>query len=501
MRYIFQIHKNPIPVWFCSLFLFSCITPKKSAYIQEKKYSPRELKKDFVLLKNILEANHPSLYWYTPKDSMDWYFNTAINSISDSLTELQFRNKLAWVVSKIRCGHTSVRFSKRYLAAENAVRNSIFPFLIKTWDDSLVVLSSAIRSDSLITRGTIITSINGRKPRQILDSLFQFINTDGYAQNFKSQLVSFNFGLHYKNAFGLDSQYVITFLDSNKVERRAIVKNYNLKADSQITGRIMATLFPQPSKREKKEMRLLGKRSLTIDTPLNTAYIRLATFSSGRLRKFYRKSFRTIRKHGIENVVFDLRENGGGNITAATKLTQYLSDHKFKVADTVAAISRRLKYGAYIHPAFIYRISMFFTSKKKSDGRYHFGYFERHWFKPKKRNHFNGNVYLIQGGYSFSATTLFINAIKDQSNVTTLGEETGGGHYGNSAVHLPTIILPATGIRIVLPLYRLVMNARAPKNGRGIMPDVEVKPNSAWIKRGVDPKIEKLRALIKLNKK
>jgi len=371
----------------------------------------------------------------------------------------------------------------------------IFPLAIKAWDEIMVVLSNVYRNDTVLKRGTIITSIDGREPKELLDSMFQLISTDGYANNFKSQLVSFNFGQHLKNAFGADSIHVIGYLDSNNTQRTIGIKNYDIKGDSGWRRRPTVT-FPKPSRREIKQARLLNLRSLTIDTPTSTAYIRLATFGSGKLKKFYRKTFKAIHQQGIRNVVFDLRENGGGNIMSTTRLVQYLSDHKFKVGDTVSAISRRIKYGEYIRPSFIYRISMLFTSKKKSDGRYHFGYFERHSFTPKSKNHFYGNIYLIQGGYSFSATTLFINALKKQSNVTTLGEETGGGHYGNSAVHLPQITLPNSKIRIVLPLYRLVMDASATKDGRGIIPEITVKPASSYIKKGIDPKIEKVKALI-----
>jgi C-terminal processing protease CtpA/Prc len=78
-----------------------------------------------------------------------------------------------------------------------------------------------------------------------------------------------------------------------------------------------------------------------------------------------------------------------------------------------------------------------------------------------------------------------------------VGEETGGGAYGNTAMHLPTIILPNSGIRVTLPLYRMVLDASRPKNGRGIFPDIEVKPTSFNIRRGVDGKIEKVRELIR----
>jgi C-terminal processing protease CtpA/Prc len=253
-----------------------------------------------------------------------------------------------------------------------------------------------------------------------------------------------------------------------------------------------------PTRRQIKEAQKLSRRSMTIDTPLNTAYIRVATFSAGGLKQFFRRSFKTIKKQGISNVVFDLRENGGGNIMNSTRLSQYLVQKPFRLADTVAAISRKFSYGEHIRPSLAYKISMFFTSnRKRADGRYHFAYFENHTFKPKNRFHFDGDIYLIQGGYSFSATTLFINSLKGQSNVMVVGEETGGGSYGNSAVHLPQIILPNTKMRVILPIYRLVMDASKPKTGRGIIPDIEIKPSSVAIKEGIDLKIATVKEIIR----
>jgi C-terminal processing protease CtpA/Prc len=485
-------------VCFC---FFSCRTASVQ-YDINRKFSVPELTEDFNILRGALEANHPSLYWYTPIDSIDWAFNNVLNSITDSMNEHQFRNKLAWATSKIRDGHTAVRFSRRYNNAINRSQLPVFPLAIKAWKDSLVVLASAFRGDSVFTRGTIILSINNRSPKELLDSMFQFISTDGFADNFKNQVVSFNFGIHYKNAYGLDSLHQIFFLDSNGVERAVMIRNYDPKTDTTSKKGRRPTQVVLPTRKERREAEKLSRRSITIDTTLNTAYIRVATFSSGKLKQFFRRSFKTIKKQGISNVVFDLRENGGGNIMNSTRLTQYLIKKPFKLADTVAAISRRFRYGDHIRPSLAYKISMFFTSRRKrADGRYHFAYFERHVFKPKKKHHFDGDVYLIQGGYSFSATTLFINSIKGQQNVTVVGEETGGGSYGNSAVHLPQIILPNTKIRVVLPIYRLVMDASKPKTGRGILPDIEVDPSSVALREGWDPKITTVKELIQKKKK
>jgi C-terminal processing protease CtpA/Prc len=108
---------------------------------------------------------------------------------------------------------------------------------------------------------------------------------------------------------------------------------------------------------------------------------------------------------------------------------------------------------------------------------------------------------LLTGGYTFSAATLITGALKGQKNVTVVGEETGGGSYGNSAMHLPVITLPESKVRVILPLYRLVIDKDNPKTGRGIFPDVEVKPTSSAIKNGVDAKLEKVKELISAKNK
>ena len=140
---------------------------------------------------------------------------------------------------------------------------------------------------------------------------------------------------------------------------------------------------------------------------------------------------------------------------------------------------------------------MVFFTKKKKDGKYHFGYFERHYFKPKKKHHFDGKVYIVTGGNSFSATTLFATALMEQENVTVVGEETGGGAYGNTAWLIPDVKLPKTGVRFRLPLFRLVIDKTIPKDGRGVQPEVESKPSVEAIRKGSDFKIEKVMEMIR----
>ena len=96
-----------------SVILLGCGI-NKSAFSPEKNYSLQQLDKDYTIYQNLLEQHHPGLYWYTGKDSMDYYFRWGRQHLKDSMTEPDFRKLLSFVTAKINCGHTSVRPSKAW---------------------------------------------------------------------------------------------------------------------------------------------------------------------------------------------------------------------------------------------------------------------------------------------------------------------------------------------------------------------------------------------------
>jgi hypothetical protein len=89
--------------------------------------------------------------------------------------------------------------------------------------------------------------------------------------------------------------------------------------------------------------------------------------------------------------------------------------------------------------------------------------------------------------------------MKGQSNVTLVGEETGGAYYGNTAWMIPDVTLPVTGIRFRLPRFRLVVDQRRVKDGRGVQPDVQALPTLDAIGRGLDFKTARAKELIRLH--
>jgi C-terminal processing protease CtpA/Prc len=238
---------------------------------------------------------------------------------------------------------------------------------------------------------------------------------------------------------------------------------------------------------------------LQLDSASHSAFMTLNTFERGyHLKRFFGTSFRTLREKQVKNLVIDVRTNGGGDAGISTQLTRYLIDKKFKIADSLYAIRRHSRYDRYIQHGLIYDMLTLFTSRRRPDGNYHFRYFERHYYSPLREDHFDGSVYILTGGYSFSATCLFAGALKGQSNITLVGEETGGGYYGNTAWMIPDVTLPETGVRFRLPRYRLVVDGRRVKDGRGVLPDVPALPSVEALSKGLDFKTAKAKELILL---
>jgi hypothetical protein len=498
-----MIRKLKTKIWGC---IFICLaiscSSSKNVYSPEKKYSPAVIQEDYMLFRHILETTHPSIYWYTTKDSMDYYFEQVYKSLNDSMTEIQVRDKLAYVISKLDCGHTTMKGSKAFNRYVDTASSVAFPFALKFWSDTMVITANLRRNDPILQRGTIVNSINGYTARALTDTLFNYITTDGYSVNGKYQSLStgFSFANLYKNVLGLTDSFDIKYIDSLGVESQAWVKPYDFKADT-LDKKTLSHGPPakgkSPDKKREKAFFFYSSANLQLDTVMKTGFMTVATFDrSNHLKKFFRRSFKEIHKQKIKNLIIDVRSNGGGDAGLSTMLTKYIINHKFKLADSLYTVKPPSEYKKYMEKSFIYGLLIDLVTKKESDGKYHFRYFEKHYNSPKKKNHYDAQVFILIGGNSFSATTLFAGELKGQKNVTLVGEETGGGYYGNTAWIIPDVTLPNTGIRFRLPRFRMVIDKNRIKNGRGIIPDVWALPTSDAIRDGVDFKAMKVRELI-----
>lgn len=233
-----------------ALFFLSC---KHSSVISiNHKFEQKQLKADYHVLENTLESKHPSLYWYTSKDSMDYYFEYYKNKIQDSMTEQEFTWKVvAPLLNKIHCGHTTAMRSKENIKQSKNKKNPSFPLELKVWNDTMAVVGNLNPKDSIFKRGFIIKSINGITAKDILSSMLDHLSEDGYAHNVNYIRISSNFPVMHNYVFGLSNEYNILYSDTSGNILSTIIPLYVPGKDT------IKHITKQDSVASTKKMRLL----------------------------------------------------------------------------------------------------------------------------------------------------------------------------------------------------------------------------------------------------
>lgn len=340
-------------------------------------------------------------------------------------------------------------------------------------------------------------AIDEKPVAECIKELSKSIACDGYNTTHEEAILRFNFSnLYYYRLFEERDSFLLKVKNQNGAIR-------NLKVACVEAVSLAAT--PTTSAAQNKPIFSLKKRNylkLDEENP-NLAVMKLSGFPTFKFWKFYRKSFKYLRKNKVENLVLDLRDNGGGLVFNAGQLLSYLSP----TAESLDLVN----YGK--KPSFItkkvggkeYRTTrrLFpLVPKKvgistiKNDSFYQITYRN----KPKKKNGYKGNLYVLTNGQTFSASVIVAAYLKKAQRATFIGEETGGCEEGSNAFNMPFVPLPNTQLQYRLPLYRLDHKGVKPaQKGRGVMPDFPIPYTKQDRLENKDLEMEKVRTLIKSN--
>jgi len=218
--------------------------------------------------------------------------------------------------------------------------------------------------------------------------------------------------------------------------------------------------------------------------------------------------FKQIKGHGIKNLILDMRHNTGGDIRVAIRLLSYLADAPFSIVRDVksrfpsAAINTATNY---FDRERMNNLLLGYKITDKAGGWYHVESTPAMGkiYGPlplMAEDHFDGNLYVLIDGATFSSGALFTAALKSQrKNVTFIGRETAGNEEGCNGMVMQTLTLPSTKVVVDFPLMRVESVALNPIRGRGIMPDYPVNydPMDIVIKRDRD--LEKALRLVQGN--
>lgn len=93
--------------------------------------------------------------------------------------------------------------------------------------------------------------------------------------------------------------------------------------------------------------------------------------------------------------------------------------------------------------------------------------------KPKK-NHFDGKIYVLINGSSFSASSIIASKLKGDQRAFLVGEETGGTNDGTVAGRYSTEKLPYSKLKLPIGLMLVQPNIEFTETKKGVLPDHEI---------------------------
>ena len=176
----------------------------------------------------------------------------------------------------------------------------------------------------------------------------------------------------------------------------------------------------------------------------NIGYIRLKAFNENSSKQI-RNKIKKFKKNEIDKYVLDLRNNPGGLLSQAVKISDFFLDNG-EIVST--------------------------KSRKSSENRKYFA---------KKGDIINGETLIVLINYgSASASEIVAGALKDHKRAIVIGENS----YGKGSVQSIMPLKNKGAIRLTISKYYLPSGKSI--SGTGITPDIEVLENSDEFRIGTE---------------
>ena len=482
--------------------------------VTEKKHTPTELIKDVDFAYELLTKGHPGVYWYIEKKQLDFKFDSLRKSLTVPLTTKEFYKKMAPLIAEVKCGHTRLilvtkKLKKKEKDSLEKLGKPITQFGYKIIDNKLYV-NAFNKKITQAKKGDEILAINGISSKEIINNLTPNYASDGYNQTFKTAVLNRAFSSWYTTIY--DNRDTVDF----KIKKRDSIFNLTLttikkedKKDSSTVKKPIKKLSKDSlltkSKIAKEKLKVRYKGSDEFKKPLldlqflekdsSTAYLKVKSFSFpyADFNKFFKESFTAIKNGKTKNLILDIRDNGGGSLTACRNLFAYLVNQDF-VYLKESSIDHRFNpywYGKGISNKLIalpFELTSLIRLKKK-EGKFSLNYKGTKPLPPKE-GHYDGKLYVLINGYSFSASALLSANLKQINRATFVGQETGGGFNGCVAGSIPVLNFPNSKLKLRMGLYPVIPNAHTKTIGRGIFPDQEIITTIEDVVGGKDKELE-----------
>lgn len=407
----------------------------KSAYLE-----------DLSQLVDSIQYYHPQPYAFISEESFHQLVDKNLTTVSDSTTLSDFVWMCNSLTAAVGCIHTQVYLgSKLKLSPE-----LFFPIKAKYVDSKLFVFEANSAASSL-KEGTEICTINGVEVEELKQLIATHISSDGYNQSFLDININSNFNLYCAFQLGFPSSYEITVVNNGELENIQVqqgIQYGNKKSD--LTGcdnNLCFEILPDGT------TALLTIRSFVY---YNDHFSEFETFID--------ESFEAINSNKIENLIIDLRNNGGGDPFCASYLLQHIAKDSFR----------------YYKPG------------------------STEWYKELEKeisaheNGFKGKPFILINGLCASSTGHLSALIQMHGLGTFIGTETGATYSCNA--NNINFELNNSGVTISLATKTYEVDVQGFKKTEGIQPHYPINRTLEELLEERDLELEKAKSIIKEQK-
>lgn len=513
------------------LLLSNCSSVEKHNVFINSDLTIKQQLKDIDYLEKKLKNVQPNLYAYLTKEELQRKFDSVRKTITIPLKPNEFYFKVFPLLNSVKQGHNSVsNLSKRYTKKEakemkKKGKGPMSQFDLRWKDDRLFVMKNNSK-DSTLKRGLEVVSIDNLKPQDLFKKYERNMTSDGFNTTWIPYLFNRRLGGFYFNEIGLrDSlNYVFKEKDSvfekmivrlEKDEKKGTKKNDSIQNDSLKKKKVLTKLEKKAAKKKRKAenkykydygfdttTKEYSKILTFTDIDSCSAVFKIKNFSKGGYKVAYKEVFELLRKTDTKNLILDLRNNPGGRLNEIHKLYSYLTpDSTYQLIENARLTSKlsllkadylkgmpKVLYVLAVPTYPIYAgVSMLLTKKDNE------GYYYKMKSSKEKTNdpfYFKGKIYVLINGGSFSASCILSSKLKQNPDITFVGEETGGDFNGTVAGRTALQELPNSKLNVKLWIMEIAATNKTEVIGRGIFPDKEIIPTLEDVLNDKDPELE-----------
>lgn len=435
----------------------------------KQEFTAEELRRDFDVFRTSLEEGHPDLYRYSSKARLDSIFDSSRKTINVGMTAMSFMLLVSKVAAQIGDGHLRISPAKPKKDSLDGGKDAI-PIRVYWNNEKLYVWRNYSSLDDKDILGAELITINGKKVADIVNEYLTISTSDG------SNVTGKYFMLSRPRPFVRCLNYLYGYVESYEIEYILPGEVNTRKAT--LPGVTFDEFFKIGEKRYPPQKMV----DFSLHPEDQYAYLRISSFDKEVLKenkvdfeKFLKESFTAIAKSNIPNLIVDLRANGGGTDEYGKILFSYFTDQPFKYYESLRM--NKETYDFFKYTKYPGRKAPKGMLKARAEGNYDVVKHPNVGIQMPGSPAFKGNVFALINGGCFSTTAEFASMLHHRTEAVFIGEESGGGYYGNCSGATPEFFLPHTKISIEVPLISYTMAvAGYPQRDRGLIPNHTIVP-------------------------